>query len=167
MLEHSTLLVQSWTHAPQQVGSRVWTRTITDSAGQPIGLLRFAGRPHGSWFSWLRRRRLDVYETPDASHLMSLTRSWGPLSIWHVHDAEENHVGGVYANTIVTSDSQRVGFLDRGAGCIRDSSRRILAQFAVKSESLVEVTFSPEAPASPFVRMLLLGCILTLAPWPI
>ena len=68
MLEQASLLVHGWT---QQEGP--WTRPISDAAGRPLGFVRLGGEAGTSWLSWFRKARLDVFETEDASHLMTVT----------------------------------------------------------------------------------------------
>ena len=75
MLEHSALLVYDWTQAVQPDGKNAWIRRIADAAAQPLGFVRCERHFTPTWLSWLRKVRLDVFETQDASHLMSLTRS--------------------------------------------------------------------------------------------
>ena len=159
MLEHSTLLVHGWRCAD---ASALWTRAITDAFGQPLGFVRFEGDLAGSWFSWLRKVRLDVRETEDASHLMTVARAWGVLRAWDVHDADDHHVGIIAAKTLVTPEHQRLGFLDFSAehGRILDPGGQMIGKH-VRKESNVEVTFMPQS-ANPFLRMLMLGSILTL-----
>ena len=68
-----------------------------------------------SWLFWLRKIRLDVFETDDASHLMTLMRSWTLFPIWELHDAEDRHVGSVYPKSLVTCDGDVLGYLDFAA----------------------------------------------------
>jgi hypothetical protein len=169
MLEHPTLLLHDWTHAALPGGERAWIRPVTDAAEHSLGFVRFAGNPKGSWLSWLRKARLDVYETEDAAHLLTLMRSWGVLRIWEVDDAENRHVGTVYTKTIVSSEGYRLGYLDRETGeqgRILDPTGSILLRYAKKTNSDLEVAFTPEAMANPFLRMLMLACVLALDPAP-
>jgi hypothetical protein len=164
MLEHATLLFHDWTHATLSDGERAWIRPIRDVSGHSVGFVRFVGDTQGSWFSWFHRARLDVYETDDAAHLLSLTRSWGMLRLWEVDDAEDRHVGSVYTKTIVSSEGDRLGYLDRETdeqGRILDSNGVVLLRFG-KSPDGLEVVFQAKATANPFVRMLMLGCVLAL-----
>ena len=162
MLEHSSLLVHDWfCEAP------TCTRSITDMAGQPLGYVRLEAVEDATWFSWLRKVRLDVYETEDASHLMSLTRSWVALRAWDVYDAEDRHVGSIHPKTLMTAERVRVGLLDLESGDqgrINDPSGQTLAEYRKKSGDALEVTLT--GPPDPFLRMLILGSILTLDPAP-
>lgn len=163
MLEHSTLLIHEWAQTEGRLG---WTRRITDNAGQPLGLVRYTGDTRDTWFSWLRRRRLEVDEAPDASHLMTLTRRWSIFRAWDVHDAENRHVGCVHAKSIVTSDNQCAGYFDLRQGQVVDPSGQVLARFAPGNGGGLELTFASHAPKNPFLRMLLVGCALSLDPAP-
>ena len=162
MLEHSSLLVHGWLHRPP-----LWTRPITDSTGRSLGCVHLEEIADASWFSWLRKVRLDVYETEDASHLMSLTRSWGMLRAWDVYDAEDRHVGTIHPKTLMTAERVRLGVLDfesEDQGQILDPAGQVLASYRKKPGNVLEVTLSP--PPHPFLRMLILGSILTLNPTP-
>jgi hypothetical protein len=169
MLEQAALLVHPWTLRTVAENGVVWERAIADAAGRSLGCVRFEGNPQRSWFSWLRRVRMDVLETDDASHLMTLTRAWGVLSNWEIVDAEDRPVGNVYAKTIVSSDNVARGHVEReasGAGLIRNSQLRIVARFARTDAGILHVTFEPDLSANPFERMLVLGAILTLDAMP-
>ena len=165
MLEHSPLLIHPWTRQPLADGP-AWVRSIGDTAGLALGFLHFDGEPDDSWFRWLRKVRLDLFETDDASHLMTLTRFWGILSSWDVEDADLRHVGTIYPKTLVSSENQRLGQVDRGDGRILDPLGAPLARFSKKEAGIVEVAFDSEMPANPFLRMMILGSILTLEPMP-
>jgi hypothetical protein len=165
MLEHAALLIHAWTHKPLPDGP-AWVRPITDSTGFPLGFLRFDGEPNASWFAWLRKVRLDVFETDDASHLMTLTRRWGILSSWDVEDADLRYVGTVYPKTLVSSENQHLGYIDRENGRILDPMGRVLARFGKKAAGVVEIAFMPEGSSNPFLRMMMLGSVLTLEPAP-
>ena len=169
MLEHATLHIHGWTRSTQPDGAEAWTRPITGAAGQPLGFVRSQKLTAHSWFFWLRKLRLDVFETEDASHLMSLTRSWTMRSIWDLHDAEERHVGYVYPASLVASEGGLLGFLHleaRGQGRILDHAGRVLTRFASNNADPLAVSFGPGPADNPFLRMLILGCILTLDPKP-
>src|SRR5437763_5372944 len=99
MLEHSTLLLHEWTRSSMPEG-RTWVRSIADASGRRLGFVRHQRLAAMSWLFWLRKIRLDVFETDDASHLMTLTRSWTLFPIWELHDAEDRHVGSVYPKSL-------------------------------------------------------------------
>jgi hypothetical protein len=131
--------------------------------------VRHAGDPASTWVAWLCKTRLDVFETDDASHLMSATKMWGILARWVVEDAEERHVGTVYAKSIVTSEPAILGYLDvsaETAGCVRDPHNRVMVRFTGDVGGVVDVSFLPDLSPNPFTRMMMLASILTLAPSP-
>lgn len=165
MLEHSCLHVTSWTRDTRTGSTSVWLRRICDKGAHPLGFVRFAGEPRRSWFSWLRGARLDVYETEDESHLLTLIRPWGILRPWQVYDAEDRRVGSIYLPSLLDTDGHRRALLDatdRDHGIIRDPQDRVLASFHSTPATELEVIFQPELDANPFLRMLLLGGILLL-----
>lgn len=167
MLEHSTLLLHGWTHQPNLEGGFWWVRPIADAADQPLGFVRAVGEKPDAWFSWLRRQRLEVFETQDASFLMSLTRSWGILQIWAVTDAEDYLIGRLHAKSIVTNDNRLIGYIERHSvkqGRIVDTGGQLLAQFKMLERGQIELVFAAEQPSNPFLRMLLLSHVLTLDP---
>ncbi len=164
MLEHSTLLIHPWTRSTLADGGAAWIRPITDAAAHPLGFVRSQVAPI-SWLFWARNLQLDVFETEDAAHLMRLTRSWTIFSTWDLHDAEDRPVGRIFPKSLIGDDGQCLGFLEL-AGRILDPSAQVLAKFSRKNGVGVELTFSSTSAANPFLRMLLLGCLLTLDPKP-
>ena len=165
MLEHSQLLLQGWTKKPLPEGGLAWVRTIADASDHLLGFVRLDGVPAASWFSWFRKVRLDVFETEDASHLLTITRSWGVLQIWEVDDAEGRHVGTIHTKNIVSSEGGRLAYFDPqpgDQGRILDPVGRVLARFAKKPGGVWELTFTPEPATNPFLRMLALGSVLTM-----
>lgn len=161
MLEHLHLLLHAWAHGPAG-----WSRLVTGPGGESIGLVRFVGDPAGPWLSWFRGLRLEVFETQDESHLLTLTRSWGFLQIWEVYDSEDHHVGSIYSRSLATSENERIGFLDRDNNRILDPANKQLAMFHERGDAGLEVKFDPSGPSNPFLRMLLLSCVLTFEPTP-
>jgi len=161
MLETSTLVIDPWAPSAPLGAAPAWMRSIVDDGGRSLGFVRFVGNPSAFWFKWLRRVRLEVYETDDASHLMSVTRAWGFLRHWQIHDADEHHVGGVYLQTIVTSENQAIAYLDLGESRMLDPSGRVLARFEPAGNRL-KLTFAANLPLNPFERMVLLGTVLSL-----
>jgi hypothetical protein len=160
------LLVHGWTQRAEPEGGRAWIRAISDAAGRQLGFVRLAGAPRGSWFAWFRKVRLDVFETVDASHLMSVSRSWGMLRIWEVDDAEDRHVGTIHANSIISSDGEQLALIEHESPervHLFDSIGRPLAKIG-QSNGAIEVTFA--SPPNPFLRMLVLGCVLAQEPAP-
>jgi hypothetical protein len=168
MLEHASLFIHGWTRSIQADGLEAWTRSIVDADGRQLGFVAYQRLAANSWLFWLRKIRLDVYETEDASHLLSLMRSWTMRSIWDLYDAEERHIGCIYPKSLVASDGSLLGFLDmetRNQGRILDHAGGVLATFT-RCASRIELTFASEPTGNPFLRMLMLGAILALDPEP-
>jgi hypothetical protein len=166
MLEHACLIVHAWTRAED--GS-AWIRRVTDAVGAPLGFARSKGAMGPWWLGWLRPLQLDVFETDDASHLMSLARSWALSRIWSVHDAEEIHVGTLYFKTLVSSVRTFVGEINAESterGQIVDGKRTSLANYWMRPGGSCELTFAAATMQNPFMRMLILGSVLTLDPPP-
>ena len=168
MLELPALLIHDWQPAAAAEATQAWTRTISTPARQPLGFVRLVGETGASWFSWLRKVQLDLFETDDASHLMSVTRSWGVLRAWDVHDADDRHVGVIHPKTLMTGNRERLGFLDFESldkGRVLDPGGQLLASYARTPRTATVLTFAPQ-PTNPFLRMLILASVLTLEPAP-
>lgn len=162
MLEHATLLIHPWTRTTLD-GAEAWLRSITDAAGRSLGFVRL-NLASLSWLFWVRKPQLEVFETEDAAHLLSVTRSWTMLSIWDVHDAEERFVGRIYPKSIVAGEGESIGFLDQER--ILDAHGNAILRFSKRNGGVVEVAFGADTASNPFLRMMLLGCVLTLEPKP-
>lgn len=168
MLEHASIFLHPWIHGTLKETGLAWTRPITDEAGHTLGHVCFEGTPRNPLFRWLQKIRLNVYETEDASHLMTLTRQWGVLGSWEVEDADLRHVGNVYSKAIVTSTCDCLGYIDRSSeeeGRILDVHGAVRVTYTRRAD-VVEVRFTPEPAINPFVRMLFLASILSMDPIP-
>jgi len=168
MLAQPSLLIHPWTRTTLADGE-AWIRSIADAADRPLGFVRYQDVPALLWFLWPHKIRLDVYETEDASHVISVARSWTTLHIWDVQDAEDRHIGSVYPKSLVTSDQVILGYLDddaSGGCCIVDTNKRPLATFGRRVGAATEFSLAPAIDANPFRRMLLLAGVLALDPQP-
>jgi hypothetical protein len=161
MLEQMTLFLQPWRRTSR---AGPWQRRVTDLKAQPLGFVRCMLPVPGSWFSWLRRTRLEVYETEDASHLLTLKRAWSVGTTWLAYDADAMFVGTVHPAALIASDGNSVGEHQR-----KPTGGRITAPTGVEwmhyqrgDDATVELRFTKPAMANPFLRMLLLGSVLTL-----
>ena len=96
--------------------------------------------------------------TDDASHLMTLVRSWGITRTWNLYDADDRHIGSIGPSRLVDANGERRGTLD--ADQILDANRQTLATFRKLTTLKAEVTFAADREANPFLRMLLLAAIL-------
>jgi hypothetical protein len=161
MLEAPTLLIHPW--QPDNSGPHAWTRRITDgSASVGLGRVHWLGPGARSWFAWLRGQRMEVLETDDAALLMTLVRPWGLSRLWDVYDAEERRVGAIAAPVLLDSEGGRRGYLDRperDCGRILDPTSQLLAEYAARPDQVVQLRFAAR-DMNPFLRMLLLGCVL-------
>jgi hypothetical protein len=161
MLEHTILFLQPWSRAS---GAAPWQRRVTDSAAKPLGFVRSVAPVRGSWFSWLRRTRLEVYETEDASHLMTLVRAWSLGATWITYDADALFVGTVHPRSLIASDGvclgERLGNSASGQIVAPDGVEWLTYQ--QHADTTVELRFAKPAMANPFLRMVLLGSVLML-----
>jgi hypothetical protein len=163
MLEAPSL----WIHPWQRTGAvpRNWTRLVTDgSTSAALGRVNWLGPPERSWFDWLRGQRLEVLETDDAALLLTLVRPWGLSRLWDVYDAEERRVGSIAALMLLDGEGDRRGYLDRHdhiGGRILDPTSHLLAEYGQRPDQVTQMRFAPGQEINPFLRMLLLGCVLT------
>jgi hypothetical protein len=160
MLETASLLIHPWQHT----GDHGWSRLVVDAAtASALGRVGWLGPPERSWFDWLHGQRLEVLETDDAALLMTLVRSWGLTRWWDVYDAEERRIGTIAPPVLLDSEGGRRAYLDRADrhnGRLLSPEPRILADYARQSDEAILLRFSPDLDANPFLRMLLLGCVL-------
>ena len=159
MLEQACLLVHPWSRADDK---SPWTRRVTDPAGVNLGFVRFDPPPPG-WFAWLRSLKLSVFETADASHLMTVTRPWAFSGIWDVYDAEDSFVGMICMQTLFSSDRRFLGKARNeadGARAIHNPSDKLLASMRPSADRSTVISFTNEAMSNPFLRMMLLGAFL-------
>jgi hypothetical protein len=161
MLEHTSFFLQPWNRAS---GVSPWQRRVTDITAKPLGFVRCISPVRGSWFSWLRRMRMEVYETADASHLMTLVRAWSIGPTWITYDADALFVGTVHPHSIIASDGNCLGEHQSTS-----EGGRIIAPTGVEwmtyqraTDTTLEIQFTKPAMANPFLRMLLLSCVLML-----
>ena len=99
MLEKQRLSILPWSSSaglpPADVEGFRWVRRIQDPAAGSI--LGFAGwTSRAPLLSWWQGKSIRVFETPDASLLVTLHRPIGPLRRWRVFDAEDRRIGGFH-----------------------------------------------------------------------
>jgi len=159
MLEHMSFYLQPWNRASS---TSPWQRRVTDEAAKPLGFVRCIPPVRGSWFSWLRRTRLEVYETEDASHLMTLSRAWSFGATWIAYDADGIFVGTVHSRSIIASDGICLGEHVRNSegGRVMGLTGVEWLLYRCAADRTVEMQFTRPAMANPFLRMLLLSCVL-------
>src|SRR3989442_1497365 len=108
MLEQRSLLLT----APSADGENASTRNIVEpDSARFLGQAAYAERGR-SWFGWLRGETIKVYETEDASLLMTVSRPWVFSRTWEVRDAEDRRVGIVYANRLWDGQGERLFAVD-------------------------------------------------------
>jgi hypothetical protein len=175
MVERSELLIGGWRWlAPGELpgwDQPGWGRSISEPAtGVCLGFVR-AAAPHswrwrGPW-SWLAGRRLDVLETEDASLLMSVRHPWLGCGRWHVVDAENRRLGIIQRPHVLDGDRGWLGTVDRDGtdGRFRLASGEVAARFEKQDAGLV-VRHAADVDPNPFLRMVVLGAALALAPRP-
>jgi hypothetical protein len=165
MLESARLLLLPWSRSAEAG----FARPIVDPATQaPRGRVRCLGR-RGSWLAWFKAYRLEVLETEDDSLLFTLVRPWGLLRIWDVYDADDTRVGSFYPPVLLDAEGQRRGYLqaEHGRqGAILGVAGQRLADFEIDTSQSLVVNFAANLDANPFLRMLILGSVLTLQPPP-
>ncbi len=160
MLEIASLLIHPW----QYSDADGWTRRVADAAtAVRLGHIRWLGPRERSWFAWLRGQRMAVLETDDAALLMTLVRSWGLTHCWDVYDAEERLIGTLAPPLLLDSEGGRRAYLDRtdrDHGRLLNPFARLLADYVRHSDQAILLRFAPDLEPNPFLRMLLLGCVL-------
>lgn len=160
MLEHAGLLLRSQEGDGPTPAARV---AILDAA--TAGALGSAhwhgGRGRLAWLRWWAPPLIRVHESEDEPLLMTLRRSWG--SRWLVQDADSIPVGRLRGRVLLDRRDVGIAVLRRSANgteaAYEDALGQILAT-SVRRADGVQLTFLPETPASPFVRMVLLAATL-------
>jgi hypothetical protein len=160
MLEIASLVIYPWQHAEADG----WSRAVADGAtAAPLGRVRWRGRAEPGWLDWLRGQRMDMLETEDAALLMTLVRSWGLTRCWDLYDAEDRRVGTLAPPLLLDNEGGRRAYLDRADrdhGRLVNPLSRVLADYARQSDGVMQFRFAADLEPNPFLRMLLLGCVL-------
>ena len=159
LLEQPALLLRPW--APAEARK---SRPIDDDAtGRPLGFACWPAPPR-SWVGWLSRTGMEVFETEDASLLMTLLppRWWS--SAWEVLDAEDRLVGKIKGPHILDAWHDRAVSLRKDAhgGVFIDAHRQELGRFSLLEQKTIRLNFYPILEGQPFPRMLLLASVLCL-----
>lgn len=138
---------------------------ILDAAGTPLGVAR--RRP--GRFSWLARAPLEICEADDEPLLFTVRPRWALLPRWEVRDADSHRVGGVRGAWVFDRFGLPLAAAEpsagRGQARFRDREGRVLAALDRSPEG-THLQFDGEAPANPFVRMILLAAALLVPPGP-
>lgn len=169
MLEQRILRIQAWSRTRDQEKEPSWSRSIMDANGTRLGEVRLAGAAGSAWLAWLRSARLEVVETDDNSDLMKMRQSWSLFNVWELSDADDMHVGSVYARTLISSVGDCLAYVsksDSGEVRIVDPAGIELAGIRTCEGDLTELTFNISQTTNPFLRMMLLACAIALDPTP-
>ncbi len=157
MLEQRGLVLGAWT------GDEPRERPVLNAdSGEPLGFVR----AHGGrgWWRWLGGQTFQVFETEDASLLLTLYRPAGWLRAWQLDDADNRAVATIRGVTLRDANGYCLAVAEsRADGGVRYVSPRGVAVGAwSRTAAGVCLTFSPEA-TNPFLRMTLLAATLVLA----
>jgi hypothetical protein len=169
MLEEPELLVCPWAAELSAPGAPAAPAVVrkrlirTPAGGHVLGFARSLSS--SSWWSWLTRQRVQVFETDDASLLMTLYGPRGLRRTWEVRDAEERRVGHLYRHVLWEGTGSRLAVMQRsageGAGRFVSPSGTELAAFSLRQEAGILLDFSAALVGKPFARMMLLAAVLS------
>ena len=162
MLEEPELLICPWADEARPPNAAVQKRLIRlPASGQFLGFAR-AISTH-SWWSWLTRRTLQVFETEDASLLMTVYCPRGLRRTAEVYDAEERRVGFIYRHGLWESSGTQLAISEShtGGGRFVSPTGADLATFELRPEQGIVLVFHPILEGKPFVRMTVLAAVLS------
>lgn len=188
MLELQTLLLQPWTEPGDtladvlRAASATRIRPILDPADER--LLGFAYEPSAAstWWPWLARPALEVYETEDASLLFTVHRYWALAPKWEVRDADGHRLGTFRqpltrllapgsAGPVEPEASRVEEWCRRSSIHVEQSWRNPVEALAVASmDDLVAlahaahgtlVTLADTLAGKPFAKMVVLAAVLS------
>jgi hypothetical protein len=156
MLEHATLLLMP-------ANSRV--RDIVDGpGGVPLGSAR---RRASTDLPWWRRPLwpiLEVRESDDEPLLFTVRRCWSLLPRRELCDADGRRVGYLRGDALDDAWGRRVAVrswdAERQISTFRGDHGQTLAWVEREGET-VRLTFADNTVGEPFLRMLLLGAVLS------
>ncbi len=172
MLENDGLLLQSWIDlsavpsAHLDLARKSPARSICDpDSGSFLGFVRPRLSPSDGWLPWRSRQIFDIFETEDASLLLTLHSprllSW----TWEVRDAEESRVGFLCRDALLDRQGLQFGktcssrYRKRGSFVSRHGMQ--LAAFEIDDDQCLLI-FDESVVGLPFVRMILLAAALTV-----
>jgi hypothetical protein len=175
MLEQQTLLLRPWafpadqpTHSARAgsggAGPGARTRVVLAGAsGAPLGFAAWRTAPGVFWKRWFFRPVLEVFETEDASLLMTVAAPRRLGRDWEVRDAE-GHPAGVLRGDVVLDRSGRA--LAAAEPDPAGAGRRFVTPLGSVLTTLTPagdgmlLTFAPGLEGDPFARMVLLAAAL-------
>lgn len=179
MLEQPTLLLCPWFAADSGAGSdsaidgdtgrkrAEWTRRIIEPALERR--LGFARWDDSGLAGWLGRRLIQLFETDDASLVMTLERPWGMFRMWHVRDAEERQVGYAFRDVLFDGGGARLASLapaGDGETALQTRGGQTLATWQHAPGGGILFRFAAHLDDNPFLRMVSLAAVLAQPPYP-
>lgn len=156
MLERPSLHVAPW---QVQEGKGRPQRLISDQlTREPLGFAEWRDACSVTWLRHILPGSLEVFETDDESHLLSLTAPSVWRRGWRVRDAEERVIGRVRGDLLLDEIGEMLGHFEGG---------RLFNRYGMElgnleiSEGSCIVAFQSALDGNPFARMLLLAAALT------
>src|SRR5262249_30357263 len=120
-------------------------------------------RRRSGLLSWLTGQAMEVFETEDASLVLTLRRPWGLSRTWEVVDAENRRVGMIYRHWLLDGLGQRLAraepAADSAPGRFIAADETELGTFDLRDDAGILLTFNESL--DPFTRMTLLGASLS------
>jgi hypothetical protein len=173
MLERHDLLVRPWTAAKQgqfmkQMQAGAWVRAIVDPEIDRLHGFALL-HPTLQFLSWLGGQRIEIHESEDASLLATVVRPIGVWRRWRVRDAEDHQVGSFYGTIMFNQFGDRMAELEDhlDGGVLLGESGVELGWVTPRKDGSSLVRFNKyAAEKNPFVRMVLLGCVIGQAGLP-
>lgn len=172
MLERLALLIKPW--APARKGffadmteSGTPVRTIHDPETDRLfgfALWKRSGLP--GLLSWLSSRRIQVFESDDASLLTILVRPIGIFRVWRVLDAVEHKVGGFHGAVLFNQYGDRLAILtDHEEGQVFQADTGLeLGWVRARKDRSLQLRFNKYADKGPFIRMVMLASLIGQPP---
>lgn len=174
MLEQQRWLMGPWSVPPADLSHhffpKPWYRPIFDpDTGHRLGWVSFQGQfPPARW-SWRDRPQLTILETDDGSELIRMNLSWFLIRRWSIIDAEDTAVGQIRGNILCDGLGRKFGEIILGPGPRRFHLRELTGREYAVGERRTDgdfVQLVPPEVTNPFLRMILLGAVLSLNPFP-
>jgi hypothetical protein len=163
MLEEAELLICPWAAEAGPSHVTIRKRLIRlPATGQFLGFARAAAPL--AWRSWLTRKTIEVFETEDASLLMTIYRPWGLRRSCEVHDAEERRVGFIYRNGLWEDCGARLADVQKltaDGGRFISPAGAELADFEPAHPDGIRLAFHAALDRKPFARMTVLAAALS------
>jgi hypothetical protein len=177
MLELSSLLLRPWIHSFEAAWPKAtvrggcWMRAIVEPVTDlSLGFAVWDAAGLSGFFSWLGRKKVQVFESEDESLLMTLYRPWGLSRKWEVVDAEERRIGRLFRDVVLDGMGELLATMSAyGDGlemALRDPEGAILATWRDIPGQGRYFRFGEAVADNPFLRMAVLAGVLALPPWP-